>query len=102
MPKPHWIHADFNGLLERDLLCISHSDSARNHAGEVVPLSAGMKVTVYDDDVDEHNCPDAILATGIIEPSPPHARCRGSRWSLRINADGIRHESELVDEANDV
>ena len=61
MPKPHWIYADFNGLLAPDLLCISHGDTARNHAGEVVALSAGMKVTAYDDDADEQNRPDAIL-----------------------------------------
>ncbi len=101
MPKPHWIYADFNGLLECDLLCISHGDTARNHAGEVVALSAGMNVTAYDDDADAQNRPDAILATGIVEPSPPYACCRGSKWSLRINGDGIRHESELAADASD-
>lgn len=102
MPKSHWIYADFNGLLERDLLCISHNDTARTYAGEIVPLSAGMKITAYDEDADEQNRPDAIFATGTVEPSPQYAHCRGSKWSLRINADGIRHESELEAEANDV
>jgi hypothetical protein len=102
MPKPDWIYADFNGLLGRDLLCISHGDTARNYAGELVQLSPGMKITRYDEDADEQNFPDAILATGVVEPTPPSARCRGSKWSLRIDADGIRHESELPAGATDI
>jgi hypothetical protein len=102
VPKPHWIYADFNGLLERDLLCVSHGDTARNHAGEVIQLIAGMKATAYQEDGDEHNRPDAIIATGVIEPSPAYVQCRGSKWSLRIDARGIRHESELAADEGDV
>ncbi len=95
MPEPHWVYADFNGWLASNLLCIAHADRVKNRAGDELALAPGMRLTAYDDDADEQNRPDAIFASGIVEPSPPVARCRGSRWALRIDAHGIRHESDV-------
>jgi hypothetical protein len=39
---------------------------------------------------------DDLLATGTVEPAPDWLQCNGSRWVLRIDADGVRHESDLV------
>jgi hypothetical protein len=33
--------------------------------------------------------------SGIVEPSPESLRCLGSRWVLRIDQNGVRHESDL-------
>jgi hypothetical protein len=88
------VRADFNGLFE-DLLCLSHSESTQNESGAEVLLQAGLLVTAYDEDPDEHGRMGYLLATGIVEPSPPELRCMGSRWVLRIDANGVRHESVL-------
>jgi len=87
--------ADFNGLLEPGLLCLSHGDTCRNEAGEVITLRSGLIVTAFDHDADDNGQRDDLFATGTVEPSPEYARCRGSRWSLRIDHNGIRHESDL-------
>jgi hypothetical protein len=93
--NPEWIRIDFNGMLGPGLVCVSHQDTVRNEGGQEISLEKGMVITVFDLDGDEHGNPDNLFATGVVEPSPDYARCRGSRWSLRINEDGIRNESEI-------
>jgi hypothetical protein len=47
------------------------------------------------EDGNEKGEPDDIFASGVVEPSPEWLACRGSRWILRIDEDGIRWESDL-------
>lgn len=94
-PKETWIQTDFNGFLERDLLCLAHADTVTNLSGQTVTLVAGMLVTAFDLDADENGNPDNILVTGRVEPSPGYAQCRGSKWSVRIDDSGVQWESEL-------
>jgi hypothetical protein len=91
---PIRLRADFNGLHDK-LLCLSHSDTSQDETGAKVELHAGMIVTAFDDDVNEHGERDNILATGVVEPAPDWLRCRGSRWVLRIDENGVHHESDL-------
>jgi hypothetical protein len=93
-PQPIEVQADFNGLFS-ELLCISHGDSAPGKDGKPVLLRAGMKLTAYDDDIDDNGNPDDLIASGIVEPSPAWLRRDGSRWVLRIDEHGVRHRSEL-------
>ena len=88
------LRADFNGLFG-DLLCLSHGDSCVDSDGNVVQLSEGLKVTAYDEDLDDQGNRDDLLASGIVESSPAWLSCNGSRWVLRIDGDGVRNESEL-------
>ena len=94
-PKSEWVEADFNGILEPGLLCLSHADEVKDSQGNIIRLQEGMVLTAYDLDADENEKPDNIFATGIVERSPSYAKCKGSLWSLRINSDGIRHESDI-------
>jgi hypothetical protein len=88
------LHADFNGLFG-DTLCLSHSDTCNDESGNAVELQAGMIVTVFDYDSDINGQPDNLIASGIVEPSPDWLQCKGSRWVLRIDSNGVRNESEL-------
>jgi hypothetical protein len=54
-----------------------------------------MLVTAYDEDSDEQGERDDLVATGTVEPAPNWLTCRGSRWVLRIDENGVRHESDL-------
>ncbi|MCW1926548.1 hypothetical protein OKA05_28610 [Luteolibacter arcticus] len=88
------LHADFNGYFG-DLLCLSHGDTCQTEHGEAVELREGMIVTAYDPDANEAGERDDLIATGIVEPSPEWLRCRGSRWCLRIDENGLRSESDI-------
>jgi len=93
-PSDEWIRTDFNGILEQDMLCLAHKDVVTDQAGRPIALRAGLSVTAFDDDEDEHGRPDPLIASGIVEPSPAWAACRGSRWVLRVDAAGFRHLSD--------
>jgi hypothetical protein len=54
-----------------------------------------MQLTAYDEDADERGNRDDIVASGTVEPSPAWLQCRGSRWVLRIDENGVKSESEL-------
>ena len=94
-PKDKWIETDFNGILEPGLLCLAHSDTVVDAAGITVALRSGMLVTAFDLDADEEGKPDRILATGVVEASPHYARCRSSKWCLRVDEAGVQWESQL-------
>jgi hypothetical protein len=88
------VRADFNGLFG-DILCLSHKETCLDAEGEVVTLHEGMCVTAFDEDADEQGNRDDLLASGTVERSPEPLGCRGSRWILRIDENGVRHESDL-------
>ncbi len=94
-PKDTWIRADFNGFLDRDLLCLAHADEVTKLSGQTIRLAAGVVVTAFDMDADEDGNPDMILVTGSVEASPDFAQCRGSRWAVRVDESGVQWESEL-------
>jgi hypothetical protein len=88
------VRADFNGLFG-DLLCISHTDTCRADDGTEIRLETGMQLTAFEDNVDEDGRRDNLLASGTVEPSPDWLTCNGSRWVLRLDQRGVRHESEV-------
>ena len=93
--RSKWVRADFNGLFGEGL-CLSHSETSTDRAGNLITLAEGMALTAFDDDEDDAGNPDDLFASGIVIPAPGFAACRGSRWFLEIDADGVRHESDLA------
>jgi hypothetical protein len=93
-PKILRVRADFNGLFG-DLLCLSHKDTCEDSEGNLVTLKSGMVLTAFDEDVDDNGNRDDLIASGIVERPPWRLRCGGSRWVLKIDGNGVRHDSEL-------
>jgi len=91
---PLKLRADFNGLFG-DLLCLSHKDYSIDEAGNKVNLLPGMLVTAYDEDLDENGQKDDLLASGVVEAAPRSLAKEGSRWVLRIDQNGVRHQSDV-------
>ncbi len=89
------VRADFNGLFG-ELLCLSHGATCIDESGAEVELRPGMIVTAFDDDSDEHGQRDDVLATGTVERSPDWLQCNGSKWVLRIDEHGVRHQSDFA------
>lgn len=92
------VWADFNGLFG-ELLCLSHKNTCKDSDGNIVTLQSGMVLTAFMEDANDHGTPDDLIAAGTVEPSPESRRCVGSRWVLRIDRNGVRHESELKGDA---
>ena len=88
------VRADFNGLFG-ELLCISHADTCQDESGVEFRLEAGMQLTAFEENVDEDGQRDNLLASGTVEPSPAWLTCNGSRWALRLDHRGVRHESDV-------
>jgi hypothetical protein len=88
------IRADFNGLFG-ELLCISHGESCSDEQGKPVTLRCGMKLTAFDEDQDDEGNRDDLIASGTVEPAPDWLRCNGSRWVLKVDESGVRHQSDL-------
>lgn len=93
------LRADFNGLFGA-WLCLSHDDTARDEHGVAVQLHEGMMVAVFEEDVGEQGERDDLVASGIVERSPDWLQCRGSRWALRLDENGVRHQSDLLPRAD--
>lgn len=87
------VQADFNGLFG-DLLCLSHGEPRLDENGNPVMLQAGMALTAFEEDYDEQGTRDDLIAAGLVEVSPDWLQCQGSKWVLRINENGVIHESD--------
>ena len=88
------VRADFNGLFG-EVLCLSHEDTCVDETGAVLYLREGLILTAYDEDADEQGKRDDLLARGIVEAAPDWLRCNGSKWVLRIDENGVNHESDV-------
>ncbi len=88
------VRADFNGLFG-EVLCLSHDDTCLDENGAVFHLREGLMLTAYDEDADENGGRDDLLAHGVVEPAPAWLKCNGSKWVLKIDENGVFHESDL-------
>ena len=93
--RVHHLQADFNGLFG-DVLCLSHEASCRDESGNPVILESGMVAIAFEEDLDDRGQREYLVAEGIVEPSPDWLKCRGSKWVLRINGRGVRHEPHFA------
>lgn len=87
------VSADFNGLFG-DVLCLSHEDTCLDEKETVIRLREGLILTAYEEDAD-HGIRDDLIARGKVEPAPAWLQCNGSKWILRIDKNGVKHESDL-------
>lgn len=90
----HRLRADFNGLFG-DILCLSHDSTCSDQSGNTIVLRSGMAALAFEEDMDERGQREYLVAEGIVEPSPDCLSCRGSKWVLRIDSRGVRHEADL-------
>jgi hypothetical protein len=98
---PPRLQADFNGVFG-DVLCLSHTDSCRDETGAEIELRAGMEVVAFDEDIGDRGERVDIVAAGTVEPAPPWLACKGSRWVLRIDSRGVRHEGDVDERQGEI
>ena len=89
------IYVDFNELIESNLVLLSKTDVKLDSDGNKISLSEGLLVKIYDDDIDEKNQEDNLVASGKVEINTFGSWTSNCKWNCRIDSDGIRNESEL-------
>jgi len=92
---PPKIETDFNGFIERNLLCLAHCVAPLDHTGHRVELFPGRYVIAFSPDEDEDGNPEFLIASGVVEPSPRELTHLGSVWSLRVDERGVRYLTSL-------
>ena len=88
------VQGDFNGVFG-DVLCLSHTDTCKDEFGNDITLEEEMELIAFDEDADENGNRDDLIAIGKVERAPVWLQNHGSKWVLRIDQNGICHESEL-------
>ncbi|MBC9909474.1 hypothetical protein [Chitinophaga varians] len=92
MDRPR-IYVDFNEMIAEDLVLLSQEDTKQDSDGNVVLLCEGKMIDIFMDDTNEPGEKDNLMASGTVE-----ANTTGlfpvCKWNCRIDANGIRHESE--------
>lgn len=91
------IWLDFNECCaydeESELYLFAQADIVNDSEGNDVELYEGMKVSVFDDDLDESNQPDAILAEGIIVKNMLETYSN-VKWLIRLIKNKVNNKSE--------
>ncbi len=93
MDRPR-IYVDFNEMLEERLVLLSKVDVKPDSSGRDVVLVEGMEVHVYSDDKDATGAVDNLIADGVVERNVAGHWAAAAKWCCRIDAAGIRHESD--------
>jgi len=88
------ICVDFNEMPCAGEVLLSQEDSKIDSSGSLVHFHEGKEVTVYMDDCDENGNPDRLIAKGNAMRNGHGGWTAAARWLLKIDEDGIRHESE--------
>ncbi|MDR2918047.1 MAG: DUF5984 family protein [Tannerella sp.] len=86
LDKPR-ILVDFNELIEEDLILLSQKDTKADSAGNEISFCEGMPVGIYsDDNLDENDHIDCIIADGTAIRTPPEWQQNYGhvKWCCRI------------------
>jgi hypothetical protein len=94
MRRPQF-YVDFNELIEKDLVALLASDEKLSTSGEKILLQDGLAIDIYSDDLNDEGKPDNLIASGIVERNFLLGWAKEIKWCCRIDAQGIRHESEI-------
>ena len=92
------IRVDFNELVEDNLVLLSKHDEIKDLDGNIISLYSGMHVIVFEDDLDDNNMVDNLIAHGTVELNTygdRYAWTAGAKWNCRINEKGVMHEPDF-------
>jgi hypothetical protein len=86
---------DFNELVDADLVLLSQKDEREDRDGNFLTLTEGMRVAIWDPDVDAAQVRDDLIATGVVVLNTEGGWSQHVKWCCRIDAAGIRNQSEI-------
>ncbi len=100
--EPPCFVVDFNEMVESDLVLLARGDVRLDASGIPVSLSEGMAVIVCQDDVGEDGEIDRLIARGSVERGTAGGLAAVAKWACRIDEYGVRHESEIENDTDDI
>ena len=90
------IYVDFNEMLEDNLVLLSQTDIKKDSEGNEIKLYEGLKVKIYEDDLNDLDEEDNLIAEGVVElNNSTESWAKAAKWNCRINEYGIYKESDL-------
>ena len=88
------IYVDFNEMLEDDLVLLSKTDIKKDSHGKKVVLYESLSVKIYENDINDFDEEDNLIAQGTVEFNTSTASwAKAAKWNCRINSNGIYNES---------
>lgn len=87
MDKPR-IRVDFNELIEEDLILLSKTDQREDSDGNVIDLSSGLEVSIYEYNHYDDGTKEYLLADGVVELNSS-GKSPIAKWCCRISGNGI-------------
>jgi len=94
MSKPVF-RVDFNELVAPDRVLLSKGDEREAQDGQIVAITEGMPVRIWDEDLDEHGNRDDLIADGVAVRNQAADWSQHVRWCCQIDSFGIRHQSDI-------
>ncbi|MBI1762689.1 MAG: hypothetical protein HYR56_14740 [Acidobacteria bacterium] len=89
------IYADFHKIDDTGRLVLCCYGTKRDLAKHQLELRDGLTLTFYMDDGDEHGNPDNLIVQGVVQFNK-----LTNEWVAEIDWEQMRHESELVAQAD--
>jgi hypothetical protein len=91
---PPRIMVDFNERIEEGLVLLAKTDTCLDDKGDIVHLSEGLRVQIFESDTDsEGKLSVQLVADGICTLNTTAIEwTQGVKWCCRIDGVGIRHE----------
>ena len=85
LDKPR-ICVDFNEMIGDNMILLSKEDTKTDSSGNIVSFSEGMPIGIYsDDNLDENDQIDCIIADGIAVRTPPEWKCYSHvKWCCKV------------------
>ncbi len=87
MDKPR-IRVDFNEFLDEDLVLLSKTDEEEDSEGNVIQISEGAHVSIYEYNHYDDGTREYLLAEGTVELNTIQKNPI-AKWCCRINKNGI-------------
>lgn len=88
------LYVDFDEMIDHDLVLLSQKDTKLDFEGNEIVLIQNLEVDIYMDDVDEFGVKDDLIASGKVVRNDT-VFFTHVQWLCRIDANGIKNESEL-------
>ncbi len=89
------LYVDFNEMPAKNVVLLSQTDNRADSDGNIIELSEGLAVYIYENDLDIDGRVDFLVAKGTCRRNRQKGWGSVAKWVCEIDDAGIRHLSEF-------